>query len=146
VTSLDRESRVFSRYLLGSVADDAILDTYAAAVASGTAGPCPESGAFDRLLTRVARIHPAATRAVDVYARHFCAAAPVRKRLILMLAILESYARPYAVMDTVDGGGRALVYLRIGGAVISSLFLLVLATAFLSPVRLVMGGRTAGEG
>jgi hypothetical protein len=146
VTPLDRESRVFSRYLLGSVADGAILATYAVAVEGGTAGPFPESGAFDRLLSRVARIHPVATRAVDVYARHFCAAAPVRKRLILMLAILESHARPYAVMDTVDGGGRALVFLRIGGAVISSLFLLVLATVFLSPLRLVMAGRPAAEG
>ena len=146
MTPMDRESRLFSRYLLGGVADDAILDTYAAAVASGTAGPCPELRAFDRLLTRIARTHPVMTRAVDVYARHFCPAAPVRKRLILMLAILESHARPYAAMDTVDGGGRAAVYLRLGGAVISSLFLLVLATVFLSPLSLVMSGRRAGPG
>lgn len=146
MTALDREGRVFSRYLLGAVADDAILDTYAAAVESGSAGPLPEPAAFERLLTRIARISPLTTRTVDVYARHFCPAAPVRKRLILMLAILESHARPYAVLDTVDGGGRALVYLRIGGAAIGSLVLLALATVFLSPMRLVLAARRAGPG
>ena len=139
-----REGRVFSRYLLGRTAEGEILDTYSAAVASGTAGPFPEARAFDRLLARIARITPVMTRAVDVYARHFCPAAPVRKRLILMLAILESNAVPYATLDRVDGGGRTVVYLRIGGAALASLFLLVLATVLLSPLRLVMAGRGAG--
>lgn len=143
MTLPDREGRVFSRYLLGSVADGSILDTYAAAVGSGAAGACPEPGAFDRFLTWMARLNPVATRAVDVYTRYFSTAAPVRKRLILMLAILECHARPYAELDTVDGGGRGLIYLRIGGAALGSMILLVLATVILSPVRVVMAGRPA---
>lgn len=141
MTPLGREGRVFSRYLLGAVADDEILDLYAAAVRTGTAGPLPERGAFDRLLTRIARIRPAFTRAVDVYARHFCPAAPVRKRLILMLAILESHAGPYVALDSVDGGGRAMVYLRLAAAGFASVFLLAIATLFLTPARVVLAGR-----
>lgn len=146
MTGLERESRAFSRYLIGDVADDAILANYVTAVESGIAGSCPEASAFDRLLTRIARIRPTTTRAVDVYARHFCPAAPFRKRLILMLAILESHARPYAAMDTVDGGGRALVFLRIGATILVSLTLFVLTTVLLTPLRIVMPGRRAGQG
>ena len=146
MTPMDREGRVFSRYLLGSVADGQILDTYARAVGTDTAGPCPEPRAFDRFLSRIARLHPVATRAVDVYTRHFSPAAPVRKRLILMLAILESHAASYAMLDRVDSGGRAIVYLRIAGAGVASVFLLVAATVLLTPVRLLLGGRGAAGG
>ena len=141
MTPLEHEARVFSRYLLGSAADTSLLGIYAAAVESGAAGAWPDARAFDRLLARIGRLHPAATRAVDAYARHFRPASPVRKRLILMLAILESHAGPYAALDRVDGGGRALVFLRIGGAVLGSLFVLAAATLFLGPLHLVLAGR-----
>lgn len=145
MTQLDREGEVFSRYLVGDVADSEILELYAAAVRTGTAGPLPEPGAFDRLLSRIARISPAFTRAVDVYARHFSPAAPVRKRLILMLAILESYAGSYAALDAVDGGGRVMVYLRLAAAGFTSVALLALAALLLTPFRVVLAGRGSAD-
>ena len=145
MTSLDREGRVFSRYLLGEVADGRIPDLYRAAVETGTAGPFPELRPFERLLARLARFHPAATRAVDIYARHFFPAAPVRKRLILMLAILESHAVSYAIIDTVDGGGRPLVLVRLVAAGCASLLLLALAVTILTPLRLALASRGSGD-
>ena len=63
-----------------------------------------------------------------------------------MLAHLASHARPYAAMDTVDGGGRALVFLRIGATILVSLTLFMLTTVLLTPLRIVMPGRRAGQG
>lgn len=141
---LARESRVFGRYLLGGRPGEPILRTYEDAVRLGAAGPYPEPGTFDRALARLARAHPAATRAADVYARHFCQAAPFRKRLILMLAILESHAPTYTVLDRVDRGGKAIIYVRMVGAALGSVALLVAAAVLLTPLRLLLAGRRAG--
>jgi hypothetical protein len=144
VNAVEREGRVFGRYLLGRPVDDEIVGRYVDAVRSGAAGRYPAPIAFDRLLARLARVHPSLTRAIDVYARHFRDVTPVRKRLILMLALLESHAPTYADLDSVDSGGTAVLYVRMTGAVLGSAALLALAAVVLTPARLVLGGRGRG--
>lgn len=144
MSALARESRVFARYLLGRPVGEEVLRSYEAAVQGGAAGPHPEPIAFDRLVAALARATPALTRLVDMYSRHFRRTSPVRKRLILMLAILESHAPLYAELDRVDRGGKAVMYARMAFTVLGSGLLLLLGVLLLTPMRLVLAGRPKG--
>jgi hypothetical protein len=135
-TEARRECEVFSRYLLSHPPDAYLLRKYCEASAAGESAD--ERSPFERLLLRLARLHPLLTRAVDIYARWFCPRALVRKKLILVLAIAETWAPSYAELDRADGGGRLLFVARLVARGLVSGLLLLFALLLLQPVRLIL--------
>jgi hypothetical protein len=131
-----RECEVFSRYLLSHPPDAYLLRKYCEASAAGE--PTDDRSPFEALLLRLATLHPLLTRAVDIYARWFCPRALVRKKLILVLAIAETWGPSYAELDRVDGGGRLLFVVRLVALGLVSGLLLLLAFVLLQPVRLIL--------
>jgi hypothetical protein len=139
-----RECEVFSRYLLGHPPDAYLLRKYCEASRFGE--PAGESSPFEDLLLRLATRHPLLTRAVDAYARWFCPRALVRKKLILVLAIAESWAPSYVELDRADEGGRPLFVARLAAHVVASAVLLLFAVLLLQPTRLILRARQKSAG
>lgn len=96
-----RECRVFARYLLRCEPDAYIVNHYATACT--TLGLRPSSS-FDRTLLSFARIGPLFTRLADSYASLFFRSSTLRKRLVLLLALLETRAPFHQTVDRAVSG------------------------------------------
>ena len=141
-TGVARECRVFTRYLAGMSPDAYIEKKYTAAFVSG--GTLTRSlqgdnaGRFDEILLAVASVNPWLTRAMDIYSRFFYPHSGLRKRLILLLAILESWAPSYERLDRRKGNeGLSLIVisLLVNGLLAASL--LLLAVPIMLPLQLL---------
>ena len=134
-TALDRECRVFSRYLIGQSPSAYVLGKYRDAHAKlpdlRDGAPAP----FDALLIRLAGWNPFLTRLVDSYACVLFKPSRVRTKLVVLLAILESCAPSHRSFDLAEPGGKAMIFLIALYHGFTFLGAFVLATIVLSPVR-----------
>jgi hypothetical protein len=106
---LERECRVYCRYLLGRSPDEYVLQKYQAFHAHERAAVVQTADRFDRLLLSASLCCPFSARLVDTYANHFFKRSVVRKKLVLLLAILECSPATYRLIDSTDRGGRLRV-------------------------------------
>ena len=86
---LAREARIFTAALIGGDATPYVVRQYARGHVSLPLAPIQ---GFDATLIAVARAGPALTRMADAYARLFVRRSILRRKLTLLLAILESAA------------------------------------------------------
>lgn len=89
-----------------------------------------EPDRFDRILLRIARTAPFLARVADCYAVIFAARSVLRRKLVLLLAILENCAPSYAVLE---GPEQRAALVMVGQAIERSVawmvtFLLALLT------------------
>lgn len=120
---LERECRVYCGYLIGRSPDEYVLQKYQAFHAHTRATTVQTTDRFDRLLLRTSRCCPLFARLVDTYANHFLKQSVVRKKLVLLLAILECSPATYRLIDATDRGG----WLRLTGTLCArGLFYVVL--------------------
>ncbi|HEX6135422.1 MAG TPA: hypothetical protein VFZ24_15740 [Longimicrobiales bacterium] len=133
---LDRECRLFTGYLLGCVPTQYVLDRYADAhrvsdvYSTGTR--------FDAFLMRAARTGRITTKVVDAYAAILAPTSLIRRKLILLLAILETAAPTAGIIDSVDRGGRVLLFLRLCGRGIGSVLGFLIGALVFVPARLIL--------
>jgi len=134
--SLEAECQTFARYLLGSVPQPYVVGKYADA--HRVSAVFSQGTRFDNLLVRVARKHPVLTRLADSHARMFAPTGLLRKKLVLLLAILETSAPSCHLIDAVDSGGKLAFFTRL--AVKGTAFAISVAagTIILLPVQMVM--------
>jgi hypothetical protein len=85
----DRECRIWSRYLAGAKVSPEIVDWYRRSLPSAAVDPGDERP-IDRILLAAARVGGPFTRTADGYARLVRPTGPLRRRLTLLLAILEN--------------------------------------------------------
>lgn len=139
--TLARECEVFVRYLTGVDADDYVRGKYLDAHAQGAVGGAADG--FDAALVRWSAAGTTRARWIDGYARFFAKGGLLRRKLVLLLAILESRAPSDALVDRVEPGSRAGFLVRMTAEM--ALFALRLAGAalVLIPVRLALSGRSA---
>lgn len=141
IKKIDLECRIFSRYLTGRLPDEYISRKYAEAFEPGRLLSRETGSSFENLLLRLAVIHPLGTRAVDVYSRFFRSDSVARKRLVLLLAILESWAPTSDSLDDIDHVGKVSF---VSGLIIHGLIsgiLLFLTVPVLLPAQLISGSR-----
>jgi hypothetical protein len=132
MNTLSRECAVFCQYLIGKRPTDYIIKKYQEAHKSGSIGKGTELLPFDKLLLTVARIHPLGTQTVDVYAAVFFRNSLVRKKLILLLAILESCAPSHSYLDSADPAPKFIILLNfIRRSFVSGILLLSFMIALL---------------
>jgi len=86
---LERECEAFARYLTGAAAGDYLVEKYLQAHAQGAVG---SGGAFDRALVALARRGTFLARLADAHARVFAPGGLLRRKLVLVLALLECSA------------------------------------------------------
>ena len=139
----DRECVVFTRHLLGVAPDAYVKRKYAEAhdVMGGLAPKDP----FDAFVLRFASTHRFCTRVADAYARVFRPGSALRRKLIVLLAILETSPPTYRQIDAPVGGPKALLLLRLTVRGTIALLSLLIGALLLVPARLALAvaGRRA---
>jgi hypothetical protein len=142
IDSTAAECRVFTRYLIGHLPDAYISRKYAQAFEPGYPLAGAAASGFDALLLKLAVLHPLLTRTADIYSRFFRPASAVRKRLVLLLALLESWAATAGMLDSTRRTGFVrFVIVLLADAGLSAV-LLIVAAPFLLPAQLLSGARS----
>ncbi|SRR6266508_1653220 len=75
------------------------------------------SPALDRALLRIAHLGPRCARAADGYAAAFAKTSALRRKLVLLIAILESRGETASRIDSADPGSRILWWLDVGARI-----------------------------
>ncbi len=145
--SLDRECDVFARYLTGVPAGDYLRTKYREAHGGGGPGAGvvgPATGSFDSALVGFARSGTFATRLADAHARLFANGGLLRRKLVLMLALLECSA-PERV-DAVVSRSITGFFFRAAWLGVCFVLLALLSLVVLLPLRLVCALFGSGDG
>jgi hypothetical protein len=137
--TLDRECDVFCRYLIGQEPNNYVQEKYRKAHQQG----CLRSGSecnADAFLVRVAAMGAWSTKIIDAYTRVFRPFSTVRKKLVLLLAILESCAPTHAHLDAVDGGSVPLLFLRFVNRSVIFVLAVMVGVLLVFPAELLLRG------
>jgi hypothetical protein len=132
--TLDRECTAFATYLTGRGPSDYVKENYRLAHERGEMATLSEPGAFERALVRLALL-PVAARVVDVYTALFMKRALVRKKLVLVLAILECSAPSYDYFERPDRGGLVGSVARLALRSLASAAALAVGALVLGPAH-----------
>lgn len=135
-STIEEECRIFARYLIGYNPNSYAVRKYAEAHQVSTAF-IPDTP-FDRFVLRVARSHWVLTKLADSYARIAVPGTVLRKKLVLLLAILETSPPTYRVIDAVESGGTLALYLRLAGRGAASLLSLSVGSLVFLPAQLLL--------
>ena len=96
---LERQARVLAQYLTGTKAPDSVVRKY---LDYHRMHDRAEIG-FDRFLLAISTRGPILTAIADSYCCHFRKSAVLRKKLVLLLALLECTGESSRRLDTADG-------------------------------------------
>jgi nucleoside-diphosphate-sugar epimerase len=134
-TAIECECRILTRYLLDCEPRDYVTQKYVAAhqVSTAFAG----GTRFDFFLIRAASTHPMITKLVDAYARLFYPTALVRKKLVLLLAILETCAPSCHLIDAVERSSRPTLFARLCLSGFASIASVIAASILFVPARIM---------
>jgi len=134
---LRRECTVFSDYLIGWKPNRYVLEKYCDAHQK-TANYTPYSR-FDRVLVRFAQTGRVTTKLADSYARWLIPASVLRKKLILLLAILETSSPAYRLVDSVTANNKPWFVLKAMQKGLLFVLSFLLAAIVLLPVHVALG-------
>lgn len=136
--ALAAECVVFTRHLLGVAPAAAVVEAYVAA--HERAPDYDAATVFDVRLVAVARRGPLFARLADAYARLFAPAGLLRRKLVLLLAILETTPPHAAAIDAPLAGGVLGTVLALGAHGFVAALGAVAAIVVLAPVHLASRG------
>ena len=133
---LEREAQVFCRYLCGELPNAYVIAKYRAAHECGAVAPAQGVASFDRILVGLARSSSVLVRPLDAYARVFAKGGLLRRKLVALLAILETRAPYDDAVDTPTGKSVvAFCAQLVALGVVFALSVLVVAILLL-PIRI----------
>jgi hypothetical protein len=136
---LDRECNVFCRYLSGHEANEYVRTKYREA--HQTRFLSGGADLADAVLAGIACLYPWTAKIIDAYTRVFRPLSIVRKKLVILLAILETCAPTHAYVDTADSQPAVLLLVRMVQRCLTSAVAVLLAAVLLLPVDLILRGR-----
>jgi hypothetical protein len=131
------ECRTFARYLCGANPTEYVASAYSrllpsAAVSAETAGLL-----IERSLLAFARLGSPAIRIADGYAGVFRPRSALRRRLVLLLAILENSPPTARTLNTGDEGTAVAVVARLAATLVVSGVCALIGVLVLGPVHVV---------
>ena len=141
--SLDEECRVFAIYLAGQSPNSYVCSKYVEAhdyLESLTAG-----SSFDHALVSFARAGTVRAKLADSYSQIFAPQSLLRKKLVLTLAILETCAPTYRLIDEVEPVAKPLLIAKMAARAGGSLVSLLIGTLFFVPVRLYLSAKNGNR-
>jgi len=134
---LERECRVFARYLTGQEPSRYVIEKYQDF--HQKIGVRGGSARFDRFLVSTAARGLYWTRLADSYGTLFRRNSALREKLVVVLALLECAPPAFETLDRVPGGGLAGAALRMAGGGMRYALALLVGVLLFSPARLWMG-------
>jgi hypothetical protein len=137
---LDSECRTFCMYLSGRMPERYILKKYREGhkIEQLRDEKC---SAFDRVLLGLARRRVFFTRLVDCYTRRFYQTALVRKKLILLLSMLECTAPYFTSFETVSSSSRFLIIISFFKETILFSIFFLLSVLIFAPIQLMYASK-----
>lgn len=132
--TLERECRTFTRYLVGREPTPYVVGKYCDA---HTASQAFTGDRFDHRITATARLHPFTTFVADAYARFFAPRGGFRKKLILLLAILETCPPFYREMEQAADGRLLAQVIHVGARLVLFVPAVIVGAVLFVPLRLV---------
>ena len=138
---LDAECRVFVRHILGCDAAPYVLEKYTDAHRVSAA--YSTGSRFDMFLVRVAARNTFFAKLVDSYASVLAPVSLVRRKLVLILAILETAAPSCSVIDDVDGSSVAVQFARLCVRGVGSVLGLLVGVLVFTPARMILSDENA---
>jgi NADH dehydrogenase len=135
---LEAECRVFTRYLLGSDADEYVRAKYREAhrhLALDARTP------LDRVLLGFARRGSVFTHMSDVYAAVFAGDVALRRKLVLLLAILETCPPHSRVIDRAAGASKPAFLVAAASRLAWAGILLIAGSLVLAPAHVLSRSR-----
>ena len=129
-----REAIVFARALVGRKPSAYVTERY---LGFHRGRDLPRADRFGRVLVAVARVHPIATRMCDAYAARVRPGCELRRKLVLVLALVECAPDTYELVERPGPGGALLGLPRLVGRGLLEVLALVMGVAVLAPVHLV---------
>jgi hypothetical protein len=145
VTDLDRECDVFCRYLTGRPATAYVREKYRAFHQAPEAAEELQPGTFDGTLVAAARLHPTATRLADAYAAFARPGGTLRKKLVLLVAVLEACAPDALRIDEPSAPPGVGVWVALAAAVAAGGLTLAAAAAVFAPWHAVAAASAAAR-
>jgi hypothetical protein len=140
-TALGAECRAFARYLAGQDPSAYVLAWYQRIAASAADEAPPVL--IDRVSLALARRGSLPARCADAYARVFRPYGLLRRRLVLLLAILENSPPSSAWLNAARTGGPSGVIAGMAGSLLAGGAALLVGCLVLGPVHLA--GRLGGS-
>jgi NADH dehydrogenase len=142
-TELELECDVFTRYLLGAGANAYVRARYLAA--HTTVPALRARDPFDSFLVRFARRGRLFAKLADAHAALFAPAALLRKKLVLLLAILETCPPTHRMIDAPVGGAPFRALLALTGTGIAAVVSVVVGSLILLPMRAALAVAARGS-
>lgn len=133
---LVRECRLLHQYLMGGTAGSYVLEKYVVAHQHLPALTHP-AGRFDAFLLTASQLHPWLQQLVQVYARIFAPAALVRKKAVLLLAIVECCAPALGSLQAARTRSPAVAIIVSALTVARFALVLLAATLVFAPIQIV---------
>jgi len=136
--TLEQECRVFCRYLAGAEPSPYVIEKY---IEFHRGSRAVEGDAFDQFLLRFAAGAAWRARIADSYASRLRKYSVLRRKLVLVVALLECAPASFESLDTPDSGGCAIVFLKLAWWAAVYTLSLAAATMLLGPAHLALKGR-----
>jgi hypothetical protein len=141
---LEAECHSLCRYLIGKSADPYVSARYIQAHALGSVGP--PTGERDAVLAWAAAQSPVLAGFADAYASVFARDGLLRRKLALMLALLETRLETYRALDAPTTTSRAALIVRLCATTCAMAVRAAIAAAAFVPLlavyRLAAGRRS----
>jgi hypothetical protein len=139
MTQLERECRVFARYLSGQDASPYLLEKYSDfhQKMEASLGRDP----FDDFLVRTASRGTLWAACADSYSRLFRPTCALRKKLILVLALLECAPPSFEVLDNIPAGGFIGAMVRLAATSAKFIAASVAGAVLFTPARAWISSR-----
>ena len=125
------------RYLSSAMPSVYVMDCYERLRPSVQVNERTGSALIERSLLASASLGPIALRAADGYARVFRPRSLLRRRLILLLAILENSPPTERLLNSSDERSFLGVGLRLAGTMMASVLCTLVGTVLLGPIHVV---------
>ena len=139
-TVVAAECRVFAHFLADTDASPYVQHAYANLLATSDLPSNARDRLIERALLAVARHGTLATRVADGYARFFLPRSMLRRRLVLMLAILENSPASERRLNSGDEGSLVAVGLRLILTGMASVCCTIVGAVIFGPLHLASGG------
>lgn len=135
ISPLERECEVLTSYLIDRTPDSYIKKKYL----EGNKFICVENNSdfLDSLLIKIAHRGSFLIKLADAYTSLFYRKSLLRKKLMLLVAILECTSSTYNALDSVNETSKLCFFIRIIQKIAVFLFMLFISTIAFMPIHVI---------
>jgi nucleoside-diphosphate-sugar epimerase len=135
--AMERECEVFTRYLIGRSPDEYILRKYTEANRARDLSVTSANDRFGKRLLRVASMSPILTKLADSFSAVFAKRSLLRKKLVLLIAILESSRAAGELVGPIEGKGTVRTWISLFGNGIGFLAAFLFSLLLFAPLTIL---------